>query len=296
MTGKKRNLLFVGLIAILGIVFLCMTKFNSRWRIKQAVKKEERTRKVWKEAPFISLTDHQKVSEAIDSIMLRGTNIHLINPKQTKSLKMQIQNCLEAYSQGDFNKFVEFRMPCGQGINTVFDPVEMAAYNLPAAEKIPGILEKIQAREAIPEPILREFDNYSTSSPMSIWKYRWLLGGLIRYKASGGRVWCTDCWTGFSPEKSWVLISDLPQSAIQFANEVRTSGIFTDPPDLKLSPPKGNNDSTPKMYAVVRLHVDTKLKVSAHPIFVVFILTTKPECWQPMSFVSCYYIGTKYMF
>ena len=119
MTRKKRNLLFVGLIAILGIVFLSMTKFNSRWRIKQAVKKEERTREVWKEAPFIGLTDHQKVSEAIDSIMLRGTNIHLINPKQTKALKMQIQNCLEAYSQGDFNKFVEFRMPCGQGINTV---------------------------------------------------------------------------------------------------------------------------------------------------------------------------------
>lgn len=92
--------------------------------------------------------------------MLRSTNVHLLNPKQTKALKMQIRNCLEAYSQGDFNKFVEFRMPCRQGINTVSDPVEMAAYNLPAAEKVPDIFPKIQAREEIPELIPREFDNY----------------------------------------------------------------------------------------------------------------------------------------
>ncbi|MCS1407713.1 MAG: hypothetical protein M2R45_00873 [Verrucomicrobia subdivision 3 bacterium] len=297
MTERQKKLLFVGVVSVLAIVFTTITKFSATWRKQQAIAREEAREDSWKSASFINLTDFQKVAGGVDEMMSKGTNVHLLSEQQMVALKSRIRSCLDAYSQGDFGKYLDFRMPCGRGIVT-FDEAEIKKYkyNLPSRGKLQEVIEKIQANRDIPKTSLKELQRYSLSNSLDVWKYQWILGGLIRYTASGGRVWCTDCWTGFSPDESWVHINELPQSAAQLARQNGDSGIFTSPPDLKLSPPSGKTDSTPKMYAAVRLHMNTKLKVSAHPVFVVFVLTTKPECWQPMSFASCYYMGTKYMF
>ena len=149
---------------------------------------------------------------------------------------------------------------------------------------------------AIPAEYRKEIQRYSLSTSMDVWKYMWIVGSLARYKASGGNLYCNDCWTDISPDQSWVTISELPLSALYFAKQAGTLGIGNSPPDIKLSPPKRRNESTPKMYAAVRLHVNTNRKIGAHPFFIVFALTTKPECWIPVAFVSAYYQGTNYIF
>ena len=296
MTRKKRNLLFVGLIAILGIVFLCMMKFGKYWQEQKSIDLGNKIKESWKPTSLVSLTNLQEVAASIESIMARGTNTHLISDRQMKALKKQIQNCLETYSQGDFNKFVEFRMPCGKGVNTVFNQEELKRYKnfLPAAAEVARNFAENPS--AIPEEYHKEIQRYSLSTSMNVWKYMWLVGSLSRYKASGGKLYCNDCWTDISPDQSWVTISELPLSALYFAKQAGTFGIGNSPPDINLSPPKGRNESTPKMYAAVRLHVNTNRKIGSHPFFIIFALTTKPECWIPVAFVSAYHQGTNYIF
>ena len=95
--------MFVGLIAILGIVFLSMMKFGKYWQEQKSIDLGNKIKESWKPTSLVNLTNLQEVTTSIESIMARGTNTHLISDRQTKALKKQIQNCLETYSQGDFN-------------------------------------------------------------------------------------------------------------------------------------------------------------------------------------------------
>ena len=312
---QRKKLLLIGSIAALAVIFPAVMKLGTFSKYQKARVRADKMMESWQPTSQISLTNFQEVdlSIAMDDLIGRGTNIHWLNQRQIDSLKRQIENCLATYSQGDFNKFIEFRMPCGKGVNVMFDSAEMDKYVkfLPSREEFPQRLKKLQKIVKIPPEYIKEFQQYSLSSPMKIWKYAWIYGGLLSLDDPNVPVWvslkpfCNDCWKGWSPEQSWVTVSKLPLFASQLCEDSGNSyGMWKKASDLRLSPPTDSTDSTPRIYAGVKLHIITdlkenpneKYKVSTHPIFVVFALTTKPECWIPISLSSSYYRGTKYIF
>ncbi|MCS1407714.1 MAG: hypothetical protein M2R45_00874 [Verrucomicrobia subdivision 3 bacterium] len=224
---------------------------------------------------------------------LRPTNRHLLSPKQTAALKSQIQNCLLTYSRGDFDQFVKFRMPCGKGVNVTFNQNEVKKY---VDNYLPTVEKMRQNFHQIPSEHQAAFEGYSLDSEIKVWKYMWIMAGQMKYEVSGGRAFCNDCWLGFSPEQSWVSLSELPVSATQLAKEAGHLEFSRDPSDLELAPPRRNRDSTPKLYAAVCLHANVDSKYGPRPVYVVFVLTTKPEDWVPIGLSDGYYRGMDYIF
>ncbi|MCS1407717.1 MAG: hypothetical protein M2R45_00877 [Verrucomicrobia subdivision 3 bacterium] len=303
MAEKRKKLLFVGATAVLAVGFWGLMKFGSYWKLQRAIARVKQTEENWRQTSLISLTNLQEVAASIDTMMARGTNVHLLNRRQTAALKRQIQNCLLTYSRGDFDQFVKFRMPCGKGVNTIFNKEELAEYKrrLPTPERVAQVLAENPSgvREEYGDEVADELRHYSLSTPMDIWKYMWMTGKSRRFKESGTKIYCMDCWTGFSPDQSWITVSELPLSAWVLAVSADYAAVNRFKSDTKLAPPKGNNDSTPKMYAVTRLHVKIPSDdpdVPPHPYYVLFALTTRPECWIPLSFVVSYDKMPQYIF
>ena len=286
----KRIYLVVGFVIAASMGLLLFLMFRQPHSLRLA----EDIRNSWELESYVSLTNHSAISTSIEGILSNSTNVNLLNARQISALEDQIYNCLITYSTGDFASFVKFRMPCGDSVNVEFDRDEIGGY-------LDGYLPTVKdMREVYFDDLSEEdkilFKDYSLKDEMDVWKYMWIVAGQEVYQGSGGKPFCNDCWKGFSPDQSWVKLSELPVITTQTVREAGHLGFKSEGSDLMLAPPSGRRDSTPKMYAEVKLHIDTDRNIGAQPFYIVFVLTTNPECWIPVSFVMSHYRGTDYIF
>jgi len=242
----------------------------------------------WNNTPFVAAADRPRVTHAIQDLVHRGTRtatgVPPLTPEQEESLTGQVTAMFDTYSTGDFENYLRFRMPAGVGVHVTWDPDEITNYtrSLPPADLVRQAVRNGTSEQ--PEKLR----DYSLGNEFEIWKFGWIVGNETRFEKSGGKVFCTDCWIGLAPELSEVRLVGLPVQAGAVAREQGHLGIAAPRPDLVLAPPSDGRDTTPKAYAVVRLHVRTNYKIGAYPVYAVFALATGPEAWIPTSLAAAY--------
>ncbi len=270
--ARYRHYILWGSVGIIVFLILYYNPFRSARHVPGNVRELNQIREDWEMQTYVSLANHSDLKESVNALVEGAENLHYIDSHNTRGLKEQIFNALHIFSSFDFERYIEFRMPCGSGVNVGFVREELNEHlNLLGLE---------------PDSIVgQDFWEYMFETAKSTALF-------AESQGTNGR-WCYDCWKGYSPEQSWVIISDSPIPMSKASSSGKHLGFESIRSDLRLSPPDGQgNISTPKLYAMVKLHVDIgehylspdKTESNHYPVYLVFALTTSPECWVPVEF------------
>lgn len=281
--GRYRICIIVGTVVV--SILLFFISYYKPFRYLSALYRINKIRNVWDMQSYVSFTNYSGVRLSIDDIVDRVSDIDFIDTRNINKLKEQIYNMVLVYSSGDFERFVDFRMPCGYKVNVSFVGSELTNY-------IDNVIYKYT------------YPSVSSGSDKVIWERMWDVSVGTVVVEGGTKVWCSDCWKGFSPVQSWVKIRELPITFEEIESSDVHLGFSSIKSDLQLSPPDiHGNDSTPKAYACVKLHIDIGKHYlhpdnlsQHHPIYAIFVLTTNPECWIPVAFATSASYYYKYIF
>lgn len=286
MFSPKQKLILasVGLVAIAAI--FCLFYFRESASRNRRSAKVVRTLTKWEAARFISITNAESLENSTAFLLQRAEGRKLLSAVQKDSLQEEILRTYRAFSSGEFADYWAFRLPPDYDGQLIWNKMELRRYAklLPS----PELVQKALAENRISNPV--RVAGYSLRTERDIFKYGWIALTDARTEKSHKRVYCSDVWSGISPENSKAWIGTKLGAASTMAAEEENAGVYRTPTDFIPAALAATNAS-PSLRCTLKLLIASTDFTPAYPVYIQYQYWVEHNFWVPIEFAAGCVIG-----